>query len=58
MPRQPQNERQSLFGIVQGSEYQDLREYSAKETAKLNFDGYSIGGTSVGEDKKPCINDR
>lgn len=46
------NERQSLFGIVQGSEYQDLREYSAKETAKLNFDGYSIGGTSVGEDKK------
>ena len=45
------NERQSLFGIVQGGEYQDLREYSAKETAKMNFDGYSIGGTSVGEDK-------
>lgn len=47
-----QNERQSLFGIVQGGEYQDLREWSAKETSKLNFDGYSIGGTSVGEDKK------
>ena len=46
------NERQSLFGIVQGGEYQDLREWSAKETSKLNFDGYSIGGTSVGEDKK------
>ena len=45
------NENQSLFGIVQGGEYQDLREYSAKETVKLNFDGYSIGGTSVGEDK-------
>lgn len=45
------NERQSLFGIVQGGEYTDLREYSAKETAKLDFDGYSIGGTSVGEDK-------
>ena len=45
------NERQSLFGIVQGGEYQDLREWSAKETVKLNFDGYSIGGTSVGEDK-------
>ena len=45
------NERQSLFGIVQGSEFQDLREWSAKETVKLNFDGYSIGGTSVGEDK-------
>ena len=45
------NERQSLFGIVQGGAYQDLREYSAKETVKMNFDGYSIGGTSVGEPK-------
>lgn len=45
------NPRQSLFGIVQGGEYQDLREYSAKETVKIGFDGYSIGGTSVGEDK-------
>ncbi len=45
------NERQSLFGIVQGGEYTDLREYSAKETVKIGFDGYSIGGTSVGEDK-------
>ncbi len=46
------NENQSLFGIVQGGEYADLREWSAKETVKLDFDGYSIGGTSVGEDKK------
>ena len=46
------NERQSLFGIVQGGEYKDLREYSAKETVKMNFDGYAIGGTSVGEDKE------
>ncbi|MBP3920498.1 MAG: tRNA guanosine(34) transglycosylase Tgt [Bacilli bacterium] len=46
------NENQSLFGIVQGGEYQDLREYSAKETVKMNFDGYSIGGTSVGEGKE------
>ena len=45
------NEMQSLFGIVQGGEYEDLRHYSAKETVKLDFDGYSIGGTSVGEDK-------
>ena len=45
------NERQSLFGIVQGGAYQDLREWSAKETVKLDFDGYSIGGPSVGEDK-------
>lgn len=46
-----QNPNQSLFGIVQGGEYKDLREYSAKETVKIGFDGYSIGGTSVGEDK-------
>ncbi len=45
------NPNQSLFGIVQGGEFTDLREYSAKETVKMNFDGYSIGGTSVGEDK-------
>lgn len=46
------NSNQSLFGIVQGGEYQDLREYSAKETVKIGFDGYSIGGTSVGEGKE------
>lgn len=46
------NENQSLFGIVQGGEYQDLRKWSAEETVKLDFDGYSIGGTSVGEDKE------
>ena len=45
------NPNQSLFGIVQGGEYEDLRKYSAIETVKMNFDGYSIGGTSVGEDK-------
>ena len=50
------NNNQSLFGIVQGGEYQDLREYSAKETVKLDFDGYSIGGTSVGEDKVTMYN--
>ena len=45
------NENQSLFGIVQGGEFEDLRKYSAQETVKMDFDGYSIGGTSVGEDK-------
>lgn len=45
------NPRQSLFGIVQGGEFEDLRKWSALETVKLDFDGYSIGGTSVGEDK-------
>ncbi len=46
------NERQSLFGIVQGGEYEDLREHCAKELINIGFDGYSIGGTSVGEDKE------
>ena len=46
------NENQSLFGIVQGGEYEDLRKYSALETVKMDFDGYSIGGTSVGEGKE------
>jgi queuine tRNA-ribosyltransferase len=45
------NSNQSIFGIVQGGAYTDLREYSAKETVKMDFDGYAIGGTSVGEDK-------
>ncbi len=42
---------QALFGIVQGGAYRDLREWCAKELAEMDFDGYSIGGTSVGEDK-------
>lgn len=45
------NEEQALFGIVQGGEYEDLRKYSAEETVKMDFDGYSIGGTAVGETK-------
>ncbi len=46
------NPNQSLFGIVQGGEFKDLRAKSAIETVKMDFDGYAIGGTSVGEDKK------
>lgn len=38
-----------LFGIVQGGMYLDLREKSAKELIKIGFDGYAIGGLSVGE---------
>lgn len=45
-------EDQALFGIVQGGDYEDLRRESAEELVKMNFDGYSIGGTSVGEDKE------
>jgi queuine tRNA-ribosyltransferase len=40
---------QSLFGIVQGSMYHDLRRESAERLVEMNFDGYAIGGLSVGE---------
>jgi queuine tRNA-ribosyltransferase len=46
------NDNQSLFGIVQGGEYEDLRHWCCKELVNIGFDGYSIGGTSVGEDKE------
>jgi queuine tRNA-ribosyltransferase len=42
---------QALFGIVQGGIYPDLRELSAAELTQMNFDGYAIGGLSVGEDR-------
>ncbi|MEB7399737.1 tRNA guanosine(34) transglycosylase Tgt [Staphylococcus epidermidis] len=42
---------QALFGIIQGGEYKDLREQSAKELVSLDFPGYAIGGLSVGEPK-------
>jgi len=47
-----QNDKQALFGIVQGGEFEDLRAYSAQELVKMDFPGYSIGGTSVGESKE------
>ncbi|RJR23728.1 MAG: tRNA guanosine(34) transglycosylase Tgt [Desulfobacteraceae bacterium] len=42
---------QSLFAIVQGGMYPDLRELSARALVRLGFDGYAIGGLSVGEDR-------
>ena len=50
------NDNQSLFGIVQGGEFEDLRKRSAIETVKMDFDGYSVGGTSVGEPKDIMYN--
>lgn len=44
-------EDQALFGIIQGGEYEDLREQSAKDLVELDFPGYAIGGLSVGEPK-------
>ncbi|MCJ8331623.1 MAG: tRNA guanosine(34) transglycosylase Tgt [Lentisphaeria bacterium] len=40
---------QKIFGIIQGSVYADLREKSVKELNAIGFDGYAIGGLSVGE---------
>ncbi|MEA3328539.1 MAG: tRNA guanosine(34) transglycosylase Tgt [Candidatus Omnitrophota bacterium] len=40
-----------LFGIIQGSVYPELRKQSVEETVKIGFDGYAIGGLSVGEGK-------
>ncbi|MFH0948616.1 MAG: tRNA guanosine(34) transglycosylase Tgt [Elusimicrobiota bacterium] len=38
-----------LFGIIQGSTYTDLRRESAQKTVEIGFDGYALGGLSVGE---------
>ncbi|MDO4870432.1 MAG: tRNA guanosine(34) transglycosylase Tgt [Bacillota bacterium] len=43
---------QSLFGIMQGGVYQDLRKQSAEQIVELDLPGYSIGGLSVGEPKE------
>ena len=45
-------EDQALFGIVQGGDFADMRQYCAEELVKMIFDGYSIGGTSIGEPKE------
>lgn len=43
--------RQSLFGIVQGASHLELRKESLEKTVEIGFDGYAIGGLSVGEEK-------
>ncbi|MCG6552251.1 MAG: tRNA guanosine(34) transglycosylase Tgt [Candidatus Magnetominusculus sp. LBB02] len=43
---------QTLFAIVQGGTYKDLRIESAKQLIDLNFEGYAVGGVSVGEPKE------
>jgi len=45
------NSKQSLFGIVQGGMYRDLRIQNARNLVELDFPGYAIGGLSVGEPK-------
>ncbi|MBQ6486158.1 tRNA guanosine(34) transglycosylase Tgt [Candidatus Saccharibacteria bacterium] len=46
------NKNQNLFGIVQGGPYEDLRRFSAKETVKIGFDGYAIGGVANDDECK------
>ena len=46
------NKNQMLFGIVQGGPHEDLRKFSAEETVKLDFDGYSIGGVANDHESK------
>ncbi len=52
---QPLNDGQLRFGIVQGSVYPDLRERAAKGVCDIGFDGYAIGGVSVGESEKEML---
>lgn len=43
------NQKQALFGIVQGGIFPDLRKKSASDLQKIGFEGYAVGGVSVGE---------
>lgn len=45
-------DKQALFGIVQGGMYEDLRKKSAEDLINIDFDGYAVGGLSVGEPKE------
>lgn len=45
--------RQAIFGILQGAAHLDLRRESLRQTAEVGFDGYALGGFSVGEEK--CV---
>lgn len=46
---------QALFGIVQGGDLADLRAESARRTIELDFDGYAVGGLSVGETREAML---
>ena len=53
--RQPIGEGQQMFGIVQGSVYQDLRERAVRVMTEMDFSGYAVGGVSVGESEEEMI---
>lgn len=52
---QPLNPGQIMFGIVQGSMYRELREKSAQGLIETGFDGYAVGGLSVGEPENKML---
>ncbi len=52
---QPLNDGQIRFGIVQGSVYPELRKRSAESLVDIGFDGYAIGGVSVGESEPEML---
>ena len=52
---QPHAEGQQVFGIVQGSVYEDLRRHSIEELSKMPFDGIAVGGVSVGESEEEMV---
>lgn len=52
---EPRPDGQALFGIVQGGVDADMRAESARRTAALDFDGYGIGGLSVGEPRPQML---
>ena len=50
-----EHEGKALFGIVQGSTFQDLRKESAEKLLDIGFDGYAIGGLAVGEGQEKML---
>jgi len=50
------NPEQALFGIIQGGTYLDLRRQAVAEMVPFDFDGYALGGVSVGEPKEIMYN--
>lgn len=51
----PDHSRPLLFGIVQGGIYEDLRKLSLSQLQAIGFDGYAIGGVSVGESRQDVL---
>ena len=51
----PRADGQLLFGIVQGGTDEELRRRSAAELVQLDFDGYALGGLSVGEERPAML---